>query len=76
MDAEHVQNLNQVLKKTSDSGLCLCRDKCKFMVPSVTYLHHTIDAEVVHPTDEKVQAMKNAAAPQDMTELKSYLGLV
>uniref|UniRef100_UPI00358FB498 synaptic vesicle membrane protein VAT-1 homolog-like n=1 Tax=Myxine glutinosa TaxID=7769 RepID=UPI00358FB498 len=42
-DAEHPQNLDRVLKKISDSSLRLCRDKCKFMVPSVTISPEGVD---------------------------------
>ena len=47
-----------------------------FEADSVTYLGHIIDATGVHPTGEKVEAIKNAPAPQNVTELRSFLGLV
>jgi len=42
----------------------------------VEYLGHTISGQGLQPTDEKIQAIKKAPAPQDVTQLKSFLGLL
>ena len=47
-----------------------------FLVPSVVYLRHKIDAQGLHPVGEKVKAVKKAPTPRNVTELKSYLGLL
>ena len=46
------------------------------MVPSVSYLGHVIDANGLRPLPEKVQAIQHAPTPKNVTELKSYLGLL
>ena len=46
------------------------------MVSSVKYLGHIIDANGLHPAPDKLKAVKNAPAPQNVTELKAYLGLL
>ena len=76
---EHVSNLKEVLSRLQQAGLCLRKDKCKFMVSSVQYLGHIIDANglhPVHPAPDKLKAVKNAPNPQNVTELKAYLGLL
>ena len=70
----HRDNLDHVLRIISDSGLRLRRDNCEFMVPSVTYLGHRIDAEGLHPTEERIRAIKDAPAPTNISELKAYSG--
>ena len=40
------------------------------------YLGHRIDEYGIHPTVEKVRAIKEAPKPTCMKELRSYLGLV
>lgn len=35
-----------------------------------------IDEYGVHPVEEKVQAIKDAPPPSNVSELKSYLGLI
>ena len=46
------------------------------MVPSVSYLGHKIEAEGLHPLPDKLQAVKEASTPRNVSELKSYLGLL
>ena len=39
-------------------------------------LGHKIDAQGLHPVVNKVEAVKKAPIPRNVTELKSYLGLL
>ena len=54
----------------------LKQDKCKFLVPSISYLGHKIDAEGLHPLSDKIKAITNASVPKTVTELKAFLGLM
>ena len=74
--AEHLQTLEEVLKRLVKAGLRVKKNKCKFMIPSVSYLGHIIDANGLRPLPEKIQAIQQACTPKNMTELKSYLGLL
>ena len=49
---------------------------CEFMQESVTYLGHRIDWHGLHPLKEKLQVVQEAPALKNITELKSYLGLM
>ena len=71
-----MSNLKEVLSRLQEAGLRLCKDKCEFMVSSVKYLGHIIDANGLHPTPDKFKAVRNASAPQNVTQLKGYLGLL
>ena len=73
---EHMSNLKEVLSRLQEAGLRLRKDKCEFMVSSVKYLGHIIDANGLHPAPDKLKAVKNAPKPQNVTELKAYLGLL
>ncbi len=73
---EHVTALEEVLKRLEESGLRAWKDKCVFLAPSVEYLGFVIDAQGVHPTQEKVRAIQEAPQPNNVAELKSYLGLL
>ena len=46
------------------------------MVPAVKYLGHIIDAKGLHPAADKLKAVREAPTPQNVTELKAYLGLL
>ena len=75
-EEKHLETLDLVLKRMEDAGLRLKRNKCHFMTPSVEYLGHRIDRDGLHPTDEKVRAIRDAPNPRDVTELRSFLGLI
>ena len=74
--AEHLKSLESVFKVIAKSGLRIKRDKCKFMEPEVRHLRHKINCNGFHPLDDKVKAIVEAPAPRNVTELKSYLGLL
>ena len=46
------------------------------MVSEVVYLGHKIDEQGLHPLAEKVEAVQAALTPKNVSELKSYLGLL
>ena len=46
------------------------------MLPEVQYLGHTISAEGLKPSKSKVKAIEEAPVPRNVSELKSFLGLV
>ena len=75
-EKEHLQSLEEVLKRLEQSGLRARKSKCSFMAQSVSYLGHKIDAEGLHPLLDKLQAVKEAPTPRNVSELKSYLGLL
>ena len=75
-EQEHLRTLDQVLTRLQDAGLRLKREKCAFMLPSVEYLGHSISAEGVRPTKEKIRAIMEAPAPGNVSQLRSFLGLI
>ena len=75
-EEEHLQRLEEVLKRFSEAGLRLQRKKCQFGAASVVYLGHHISAEGVKPTTDKVSAIDRAPEPKNLKELKAWLGLV
>ena len=47
-----------------------------FMEPQVTYLGHSVSKEGIQPMEDKVEAITNAPPPRNVSELKSYLGMI
>ncbi|GFS87188.1 retrovirus-related Pol polyprotein from transposon 297 [Trichonephila clavipes] len=72
---EHLQNIRKVLSKLSDANLKRNPSKCKFFQKEVNYLGHIISAEGVRTDPEKVSAVKNWKRPENLRELRSFLGL-
>ena len=75
-DREHLAILDIVLDPLGQAGLRLKKTKCQFMQRSVEYLGHVIDAQGLHPTVNRVRAIQEARAPENVTELRSFLGLL
>ena len=75
-EQDHLEKLDTVLTKLEEAGLRLKRAKCSFLVPSVEYLGFKISKEGLQPTAEKIKAVKSSSAPTNLSQLKSFLGVV
>ena len=75
-ESEYLHNLALVLEKLELAGMRLKRQKCAFLLPSVSYLGHIISAEGLHTEETKVRAIVDAPEPQNVGELRSFLGMV
>ena len=73
---EHLRNLDQVMHRLEQAGATLKELKCTIAAPSVEYLGHIIDKDGLHPSEEKLRAIQLAPEPRNITELKSFLGLL
>ena len=75
-EQNHINNLELILQRLVSAGLTLKKSKCIFTAMSVEYLGHVIDKNGTHASPSKVQATKQVPHPTNVTELKSFLGLV
>lgn len=71
---EHENRLVHVLERLRDYGLKLSLDKCKFFQTDVRYLGHIVSREGVKTDPEKIRALKTWPRPQNLKELRSFLG--
>ena len=75
-DQEHLDHLDEVLTRLESTGLRLKLSKCQFMQPTVEYLGYRIDAQGLHAVEKKVEAIRNAPAPENQQQLRSFLGMI
>lgn len=75
-DKEHMQNLEQVFERLSKYNIKLNKKKCKFLQDEIEYLGHKISAKGIYMTESKIESMTNAPVPKNVSELRSFLGLV
>ena len=62
-DEEHLRILEQVLARLQEIyGLCLKKEKCSFMKPSVEYLGHIVDKDV---SVLRLRTWKQSSMPQN-----------
>lgn len=75
-DREHFSRLKVVLERLSNCGLKVKKEKCAFFQDSVQYLGHVIDKFGLHTSQDRIKAIKKIPTPTNVTELKSFLGMV
>jgi hypothetical protein len=71
----HDCRLERVLQTFQEKGLTLNKSKCKFNAKEIEFLGHKISAEGIRPTENNVQAVKEFRAPENVSEVRSFLGL-
>ena len=62
---DHLNTLSQVLERLLKYGFKLNKAKCKFLQSLVVYLGHLIDSAGLHPTMDKLAAVRDAPPPKD-----------
>lgn len=73
---EHDNNVKICLEILKENGLTLNQEKCVWGVPEVTFFGHTLSAEGIKPTGNKVDAIQAFPPPRNRKQLSSFLGLI
>ena len=73
---KHDLRLEAVLNKISKAGITLNPDKCQFSTTSVKFLGHIIDGVGIHADPDKIHAIQQMQAPDNIAELRRFLGMV
>ena len=73
---EHLQNLEEVLKRLNQYGLRANKEKCKWFHKSVSYLGHVVSNAGLKKSPDKIKAVTEAPKPQNVSSLRSFLGLI
>lgn len=72
----HLQSINQVLSILGNNGMKIKKSKCEFLSTEVKYLGFIIDESGVRVDPEKVRAIVTMPHPGNVSELKSFIGMV
>ena len=73
---EYLKNLEEVLSRLRNAGMQLKKSKCAFLLPQVEYLGHQISEKGLQSTTQKLRAIVEAPAPYNVSQLKSFLGMI
>ena len=73
---QHLKVLKALFERFETYNVRLNAQKCLFFSEEVKYLGHILSAEGIRPVQDKVEAIQKAPRPSNVTELKSFLGLV
>ena len=75
-EEEHIKTLDEVLQRLETAGVRLKQSKCAFMKSEVEFLGHRVTRHGVQPTEDKVRAVSRAPTPTNVSQLRSFLGLM
>ena len=73
---EHDTNLVNFLERCRKFSVTLNKEKSLFCKTSVNFLGYNLSDMGIKPSDDKILAVKNAKAPSNVNELRSFLGFV
>ena len=73
---EHVQHLEELLRRLQENGLVINPAKCEFFRSNIEFLVHHVDAAGMQPLPSHVQAIRDFPAPTDVKSLQRFLGMV
>ena len=69
----HLKTLEEVWQRLDKHNVRLNKTKCQFVKSEVTYLGHTVSVNGIQPIQNKVEAIRKAPPPVNLTELQSFL---
>ena len=73
---EHKCHLRTLLKRLSENGLIVNKEKCQFGVSTLNFLGYTVSKDGAIPPTERVQAITNFPRPTTVKELSEFIGLI
>jgi hypothetical protein len=74
--AKHDEILDRVLRRLAEVGLKFNRDKCEFHKSEIQFLGHIFTKDGVKPDPTKLDAIRKMESPNDVSELRRWLGMV
>ena len=67
-------NLTKVLQRCRQSNLVLNWEQCRFMVREGIVFGHKVSKKGIEIDNSNINALENLPVPQDMNNLKMFLG--
>lgn len=72
----HFERLEKFFDRCKTHGLKINKAKSKFFQKEIEFLGFKVNANGVSQTDSKIEAIKMAKIPKNVTEIQSFMGLV
>ena len=72
---EGIERLKILLTSFREAGLTLNIKKCKFFMENIDYLGYEISKNGIKPSNIKIIAVKNFKKPENVHEIRQFLGL-
>lgn len=74
--AEHIENLEEVLRRLDLAGFKLNKNKCEFFKDSIYYLGHKISEKGLEKDSAKISAILDSPQPKNNTEVRAFCGMI
>lgn len=75
-ESDNLHTLEMVFQRLLSYGLKLKKSKCVFLAKEVTYLGNVVSKEGIKPDKSKIDSILQMQQPQNVSELRSFLGTV
>ena len=72
---DHDKLLLEVLTRIRNTGLRINPEKCSFNKTELNFIGHTVSGKGVQTNRKKISEIENAAVPECVSQLRSFLGL-
>ena len=76
IEAEHDEQLDNVMTRTNEVGLCLNPDKCVVKSHRIKFFGNYLSSKGLEPDPDKIAAIVDMTPPINAQELPSFLGMV
>lgn len=73
---DHIRDLTSVLVRLAAAGMTINARKCCLCRKELLYLGHVVTTEGVKPDPSKVRDIQNAQTPENLRQVRAFLGLV
>ena len=75
-DHEHMQRLEEVLKRLSSYNMRINLKKCQFFANEIEYCGYLINKTGIHKVKKKIVAIQDMPRPENKDQVRSFVGLV
>src|SRR2546430_10609661 len=72
---QHLKDIDEVFEKLRDAKLMSKESKCEFCAPEIKFLGHIIGRDGRKVDPDKVEKVKNYPRPENISQLRGFLGL-
>ena len=73
---EYLHRTRQVLSKLREYDFTVKINECKFLLPELKFLGKILDSNGQRPDPEKILAIEQLPPPENLNQLRSYLGAI
>lgn len=75
-EQEHMEHLKKLFERLDKFGLNIKISKCSFGVNTIDFLSHSINADGILPSADRIAAIDNFPSPNSIRQIQRFIGMV